>query len=394
MFLIKTFSYKLIFGTFFILMLVLNSFAEPTKEEKVIRLEDFVEGISSNEQLRLKVKDIMIEDISVKNLFKHIEQTEPSFWEYYFFGEKKLIFSIETDNLEILRRKLRLKSTNRLKVILQDDEVNFWRNWGMDADSRYNKVLEFVVESNPCEDVTRIIYQKIDSILRTRIEDEKLTERKIDIDEVFNTLVKNTLEPYLYNLEDAKKDNPCFKTFNLLKWLRGDKAYGFEISEYDLHEGLRDLLDPVINALEETLSNSKRHNVIVKVIGYTDQVPVNNAINVELDKTGIDKDDWGKVKNPLNIQFSTCNKDYLNGKEPSYISLVNDKVTKFEKINNNCELGAVRAYVATIYLMTKLGQDNFEYSYATGGIDTSDMNNKNDAMKRKVNVELIIKSAK
>lgn len=395
-----TFPAQVIFLTIFIFTFVANSFADPVLEKKEVQLEDFLKGVSLSEQSRLAVRDILAGNMSVKNLFREIEPTQPSLWDYYFFRKKEFNFVLASpDNLQILREKLRSNPINELTVILEDDQAGFWRRLGMDADSRYQRNLEFSVKftPTPCEDVTRLIYEEINSIFKTRIQSEKQTETKIDINEVFDSLVNNKLIPYLESLESSKSANPCFNDFKLLNWLRGDKAAGFEYGEYLMKPELKALLEPALNAIKQTISNSDKRKVTVKIIGYTDDVPVKtDGIDVVLSATGVDG--WDKINNPLNIQYSACRNDFLNGKEPFYIDLINNKTTKLEKVHNNCELGAVRAYVAAVYLTNELGTDGFEYSYATGGIAPSDKPGKtdikNDPGKRRINIEFVIKTAK
>jgi hypothetical protein len=343
--------------------------------------------------MRLKVKDIVIGKESVKQLFKDIEQKEPSWIEYYSGKTNTLTLIIkDSASLEELRVILAAQGVDGLKVILQDDRDTFLRTI---FPGRFNSAIDIPIIMTPCEEMTRIIYTRINSIVKEQVQKEGETDKRINLDQVFDMLLHDEIEPYIANLDVTKKDDPCINTFQLLKWLRGEQAPGFDLGEYNINEGLRGLLQPVTDALVDIQSSGALYNLDVKIVGYTDPVPVRtDKIDLQLNKTGVD--DWSKIEKPLDISYSGCSNDNLDGKNPVYIDFTNSGREHIkQKISNNCELGAVRAYVAMIYLMNKLGQKGVEYKYATGGIYPGYDNNKiKDSRKRKVSIELIIKTAK
>jgi hypothetical protein len=365
---------------------------------KYARLEEFADGVSFTEQMRLRVKDIRIGEASVMDLFRNPEQREPTWWEYYTLKKREITLAlIRRADVEELRRRLAERHADRLRVILHDDRDTIWKSiWGLTSEDRYNKIVDIVL-AMPCEEITRIVYQSIkesiNSKIKQRIEEERETDKRIDLNEVFELLLRDQIEPYIASLDATKKDDPCFKTFQLLKWLRGEEASGFEFAQYQINEGLRGLLDQVADALIEGKTGWALHKLTVKVIGYTDPVPVTkDGIALQRDKTGID--DWSKVENPLDVHYSACVGDRQAGGDPIYIALGRPLGKRIrDKIRSNCELGAVRAYVGSVYLMNKLGRTGIEYSYATGGIylnpgDTADLK------KRRINIELTVKAAK
>jgi flagellar motor protein MotB len=362
---------------------------------KPVQLEDFKHGVPFSERMSLKVKDIVIGNVSVRHLFNNIDQKEPSTWEYYSGKENTFNLILSNPNhLEELRMTLAAQNTDRLKVILQDDHGTFLRRI---FPGRFNRVIEIPITITPCDEITRIIYTRLNSIIKERSQKEGETDKHIDLDEVFDMLLRDEIEPYIATLDTVKKDDACLKTFQLLKWLRGEDISGFDLGEYNVNEGLQGLLKPVIDALVDEQSGSARYNLNLKILGYTDPVPVRmDKIDLQIDKTGIDE--WSKIEDPLDISYSGCSNDNLDSRNPVYIDFATaDKGKQIkQKISNNCELGAVRAYVTMIYLINKLGVKGVEYSYATGGVfpSPSDNDKKEDPKKRRVSIELTVKTAR
>ncbi len=389
-------------ATFFIALLPILLFGywlyQSSPTTKSVPLEEFVKGVSFSEKIRLKVNDILVGEVSVKHLFQNIEQKKPSWWEYYFILPKNNLSLIvnNPEHLEELRLTLAVQHTDRLKVILQDDRETILRRIWVVRD-RYEKVIEIPIVITPCDEITRIIYTSINSIIKEQTQKQGETEEHIDLDEVFDMLLRDKIEPYIAGLDAVKKDDSCFKTFQLFTWLDGKDVYGFDLGEYRIHEGLQGLLDLVIDVLVKIYSNWERSNLSVRIIGYTDLATVNtDGIDLQMDRTGID--DWSKIENPLDVRYSGCSDDRVEGNAPVYISFITgeEKQIGQKKIRNNCELGAVRAYVAMVYLINKLGPNGVKYSYATGGIYSSpnDNDKKKDPKKRKINIEFTIKAAK
>lgn len=349
-------------------------------------------GVILNEQMRLEVKDILAGNKSVKALFEDLEYKEPSLREYYSLKKRDINLLISNpEHLEKLRQTIAEQKTDRLKVILEDDRKTFWRGWSLwSSEDRYRKVIEIPVATTTCDKVTRIIYERINSIIKDKIQKAGETEQHINLGEVFNLLLRDEIEPYIDNLKSVEKNDPCFETFQLLKWLRGEDVPGFDFEKYRINEHLQGLLEPVVGALKDIQSNSTQYHLVVKTVGYTDNVPV-EAIRLQKEETGIGYDGWSAIQNPLDVRYDGCTDNRLNNSAAGYIGYNSGVGRKIgHNIINNCELGAVRAYVATVYLMNKLGRDGAEYSYATGGVSNDE---KDDAKKRKINIELTIKAA-
>src|SRR5207248_66160 len=91
------------------------------------------------------------------------------------------------------------------------------------------------LEMTPCERVTRVVYKEIDSTVKRELERAGQTERPITLDYVFDLLLKEQIEPFMKKeLTQSERDDPCFKDFTLLKWLRNEDVPGFEFSRYRL----------------------------------------------------------------------------------------------------------------------------------------------------------------
>src|SRR6185503_2766262 len=138
--------------------------------------------------------------------------------------------------------------------------------------------------------------------------------------------------------------------------------------KYYMKEGLKELLNHVVSTLKKERAQSgwDRYNLKVKVIGYTDEAPVESEIAILTSQSGIQ--DWSKIRRALQIHYDACTGDTLDGNSPVYIDYPMAKGKQIKKIKNNCELGAVRAYIAMVYLINELDWNDAEYSYATGGI--------------------------
>jgi hypothetical protein len=132
----------------------------------------------------------------------------------------------------------------------------------------------------------------------------------------------------------------------------------------------------------------------VKVVGHTDPVVVRTEKNFQIESTGIEG--WDKIENPLNLRYSGCTDNRLTGSRPVYLDFVKNSGTPVTEVNDNCKLGAARAYVAIAYLRNKLGQQGVEYSYATGGVYApTDKNEiRADSKKRRIDIEFTIKAAR
>jgi len=365
-----------------------------TPAEKSIQLQELLKGFSFTEQIRFKVEDIVVGTKSVKDLFDDLDHRQPTRLEYYTFKETTRQLRVSSnEKLAQLQQTLIAEGTDRLRVTLKDDWQTFWKHIpGLSSESLYVSSFEIQIVRTPCDEVTRIIYSSIDSIIRKKIEKAGTTDTNINLNEVFDKLLNDTLEPYLATLAPVAQADPCFKTFRLLKWIKGDDVTGFDSGEYRLHDGLQLELEPTIVALLQIHSNWSKYQLRVKVVGHTDRQVVITQKDFNLANSGIAV--WDNLENPLNLRYSGCSGDRLTGRQPVYLDFVQNSGTPIKEITDNCKLGAARAYVATAYLRYKLGLPGVEYDYATGGVySSSKYTSESDALKRRIDIEFTIRAA-
>jgi flagellar motor protein MotB len=331
-----------------------------------IRLEDLLEGISLTEQMRLSVKDITVGTESVKYLFNNLEQEEPSFLQYYLFKETTIRLSVGShEKLAQLQQTLNAQHTDRLRLIFKDERRAFWKHIpGLGSEDLYTDIWELVIIKTPCDELTRIVYTSINSTIKEKLQKVGTTDKHINLNEVFDKLLHDEIEPYLASLDPISRDDPCFNTFQLLRWVKGEDVSGFDSGEYRLHEGLQRALEPAVAALLEVGSGWSQYTLSVKVVGHTDPVVVRTEKNFQIESTGIEG--WDKIENPLNLRYSGCSDNRLTGSRPVYLDFVKNSGTPVTEVNDNCKLGAARAYVAIAYLRNKLGQQGVEYRLCDG----------------------------
>jgi hypothetical protein len=360
-----------------------------------IKLEGLLHGVSVTEQARLKIADIRVGEVSVKHLFDYSDQRVVTWWEYYGFKKTTTLLKVgDREKLAQLQQALILAKTARLRVILHDDRQTIWRGVpGLNSEDLYTRSIEFAITKTPCDIVTEIVYSGINSIIKKRIEKTGITDKDISLNEVFDELLHDNLEPYMASLSKVEESDPCFKTFQLMKWIRGDDAPGFDSGEYKLHEGLQRALEPTIVALLQTYSNWSKFNLKIRVVGYTDpQVVITNK---DFLPTNSGFTAWDVVEEPYNLRYSGCRNDHLAGSQPTYLELNKNFGTLVTQVNDNCKLGAARAYVATVYIKYKLALSAAEFYYATGGIYRADKRTSaSDPSKRRIDVEFTVKTAK
>jgi hypothetical protein len=288
-----------------------------------------------------------------------------------------------------------------LEVILKDA----WNPWNFKTPYQYSIVIPVTFEPTPCEKATRLIYQKIISTSIKEQNEQSVikqgqTNRSLDFNEVFHKLVDDReIETYIDKL-DTVKDRPCVETFRLLKMRTEEKTTGFVSGAYALYPRIQAGLKLIIKAMA-TAPDWWKSDLSVKVTGFTDEVEVSRNADrkLEINQTEISPKAWSKVNYRFEVFYSGCESSRLNVKDrPVFLSFTTNqsKQQVGPRITNNCELGAVRAYVALVYITSELGRNNSEDSYATGGIFSGPHanNKKDDPEKRRVNVEFTIRAAK
>lgn len=378
------------------LLISTNSLSGQVESDGEIRLQNLVTGHPIIKKSRFRVVDIKVDKTSVKDLFLPVDGENQGLGSY--FGRREVVTLKVNDKrvLSKLRSLLLSQEKPHLSLFLEDTGpiASFYKMFSpiIFTKLEISTAMEvpLTIDITPCERITRIVYRSIDSILSREISRAGQTQGSVTLDQVFDMLLRDKLEPYLETLTPSERSNPCFNTFNLLKWLRNQEAHGFEFAEYRLNQGLKAVLLSVTDSLYK-IRNWRRHNLQIDIIGYTDSVPFERRpyLWLRADATGIDN-----LHDPLSIYYAGCAKDRITGDYPVFISLDTPTGNPIgEQINDNCELGATRAYVTAAFLIKGLGRENVKYKYATGGVSDSTLERKDDALKRKVGARITVKAA-
>ncbi len=250
--------------------------------------------------------------------------------------------------------------------------------------------IPFTIDyATPCEEVTRVIYLAIGSEMAKEVRLEGDSPTSIPLDHIFSLLLTDKVVPFIQHLSPIDRNNQCFKEFDLLNWLRNEKIEGFDLSDYALRQGLRE----VLRGIGGTLAGMKweRYHFYIELIGYADQSVFQRARPLSQRDTGIGG--WNQIRHPLAVYYRGCKGNRLLEKNPTSVAFGEEsEMLVGGEIKDNCELGAARAYVATAFLVNLLGTNNIEYKYGTGGIiETNDRSL--DYLNRRIEIRIVAKSA-
>lgn len=345
-----------------------------------------LKGVALHKRKRLQVRDIVAGNVSVRQLFQPVPETPPSAIEYYVTtaSDTVTIRVIGREQLQNLLETMAIQHTSTFKVILRDDRKTFLRHkWPFD-DSYFNAVREWTIEETPCEQITHIAYRKIRDSVREQFR-EGSTSRHVSLNAVFDLLLHDDIDKFLQSLGPMRSTPPCLKTYQLYQWLKGEDVAGFAFGRYELTDGIRSSLRPVANALLDTRRDWQRYRLRIRVVGYADASKVETKKELRANATGVN------LRDPLDIRYLGCSGDTLTSKTPSYVSGTVNGIPIGQQVINNCQLGAVRAYVAVAYFEEVLGHENVDYEYATGGVHP--LATKRDAAHRKLDIDLDLRAA-
>jgi hypothetical protein len=345
-------------------------------------------GLSIHTRKRFQVEDIKVKGRSVMQLFNIDKDDRPSWTRLDYFAEKTIHISINSQNFAELEAIIKEEGAEGLCVILLDKR-QIWRWVPWNANDDFHKREFYVPIETKCEEITNIFYKKMVSTVKEQFERtmEAGTHQPVSINSVFSDLVANKLEDYITTLEPVNRDSKCQTTFELLQWLKGGEAAGFESGKYRLRGDLQAMLQTIEGGVQTTKDEWSQYILEIRVIGFTDQHEVRPDIPLLARQTGVY---WGNVEDPPNVHFSGCAVNDLDG-EPVYLNFDGANGVPITTIVNNCQLGAVRAYVAMVYLFNRLSGSNISFSYATGGVHRTA---SSDANKRKIDIELSVRAAR
>lgn len=355
--------------TFLLLLLALLCLCRPgraaTRLEAVTLSRLRESGVIIHTQARFEVKQIEVNGGDVTRLLKVEWPPRPAWWK--FFAETAVMISVDDEHVDELRAVLDEAPLKQLKVTLLDEHPA-WRMVPWSDDEELYKPEYIIPVETKCEEITNIFYQKINSLVADEIRTVAAgsTSKPVDINEVFGKLVEGKLKAYMDTLGPIRRDARCQTTFELLNWLKGGEVAGFVSGKYRLREDLKGLLETTIRAVEAVKADWPQYDLRINVIGYTDLDKVESPVPLSANQTGVY---WGNVKDPPEVYYDRCSGDILDKSVgAAYLGFEAGGGRLVGEIENNCELGAVRAYVATVYLFNRFGLSNVTYSYATGGV--------------------------
>jgi outer membrane protein OmpA-like peptidoglycan-associated protein len=378
-------------------LLVVSAAGEATEGGRPVRLKAFVDGHTIEKPIRFNVKNIEIGQASILNLFLPLE-TEKSRVGRYFGEREEITLKLKNQFAFSTLQSIALKHKKpRIIVLLEDKSIvakiyNKFRRI-MLTRTEFSNVLEIPIDLTPCERITQIFYDNIGPEFTEAVRQAGQTGESLKLEDVFDILLKNQVKPFMDSLDPLSKSDPCFRNFRLLEWLRNQEAHGFEFAEYKINPDLKEILSRVAGSLTE-IRTWQLYDFQLYVTGYTDSKSFKEKpdLALEASATGI-----GGLKDPLKIYYSGCVNDRATG-PPRPKELSEERgVPVGPSVNNNCELGAARAYVAAMFLRSRLGTKNMEYRYATGGISPTAPTvpgQKSDLLERKVDIRIVVKAAK
>lgn len=353
-------------------------------------------GLTLRAQMRFTLQKVEVAGYDVTRLFHGRNDEEPSWSTGKYFVETNIRVLVKgQEELDELQAAIDARQATGLKITLSDERYYIWR-WVPGSGSEELHRQEFYVRiETKCEEITNIFYKEIISRVREQAHNaEGGTNKPVNINEVFDALVKDKIDDYMKSLGPVRRDTQCQTTYELLRWLKGGEASGFGLGKYEITEDLKGLLETTINAVRAANADWSHLKLSVGVVGSTDPSEVKKKIPFSIYEPGIE---WGNIKKPPDVRYKGCYRNDLVGKDPAYIGFgAEDGKSIAGQITNNCELGAARAYVATVYFVSKFGLNDVDYSYATRGVYSRPPGNneKFNPKKRKIDIELLVKAAK
>lgn len=380
-----------------LLLLVPLCFCRPCRA--AIRTEPLIlNGLNGNSvtihtRMRFDVKKIELQGDNVLHFFKVKRAEQPTWWKP--FAETTIDISVDAERADELQAALDKAPLKELKVTLLDEwAVLRWVPWS-DNEEFHRREYTIPVETT-CEEITNIFYKRINALFEQELQREAAgsTTEPVNLNYVFGKLVEGQLEYYLDTLRPVRRDAKCQTTFELLNWLKGGEASGFVSGKYHLRDDLKGLLETMARAVEAVKADWSQYDLNIKIIGYTDLDKIKSPLSLSANQTGVY---WGNLKDPPEVYYGGCSDDKLvPGDGPVYRDFEAGGGEPVGTIKNNCELGAARAYVATVYLFNRLGASNLTYSYATGGVHPkSDSRNRASyAEQRKIDIMFTLNAAR
>ena len=364
-------------------------------------LDQLYKGHPVNLKERFAVSRVQVAEDDVTEFFV-LEAQRPTSWNPRRIGEATIKVRNKHSLLK-LQILLAHQKDPHLALIVEDDgwvaTIYRFLPSSFQISARFKDTVYVPVDLNPCENITAVIYQNIDSVLKRTIERAGQTGDPVTLDDVFELLLKEQVEPFIERMERIRPRDTrheCYTTFSLLNWLRKKEAQGFEFYGYSITDDLKEILGRIGSSLRD-MQAWQRYQLWISVTGYTNDIRFGKddyGRNLELPllagNTGV-----RSLRDPLRIWYTDCSGDVLQKNGPIEISFASSGQQEVgDLVSDNCELGAVRAYVALAFLRQAIGTDAIELSYATGGISPAAPKGKKDPATRKAEIRFRVVAAR
>jgi len=361
--------------------------AQSTPPGNPVSIENFTSGVEIPQEEGYEVSDFEFGQYKVNSLFKAIPIKS-----HGTPGTTGTLL-IKVNNEEALA-ELKQKSLSvedlKIGVVMHKEAWNchLLGGWISIGCNKRREIPFTLNNSDPCQAVTRIIYLALGDKMTKEMELQGDSHAPITLDQAFSILLADKAEDYIRTkLSPIARENQCFKEFALYKWLRNEEIEGYEPTDYSLHEGLRSVLRGIASALGGM--KMERYYFQIEIIGYADQTQFQKPHPLSKTETNITT--WNS---PFAVYYTGCRENHLLLKMKAVTIGLDEKSMNpvDSEINDNCELGATRAFIAATYLKNMLGTYNIDYRYGTGGMIETDDRSK-DYLNRKVEIRVIAKSA-
>jgi hypothetical protein len=354
------------------------------------RIQDLIEGRTVPFHSVYEIVNIKVGSKSVWPLLKITESNGT--WKWASLVKTVVVQAANPKAFAELRALLMTQDSPALTIELEGSGVRQWMNdrfgdlvrreWPRHA----TITLRVSLDENPCEPVKRVIYRSIDPALKTLISSGQ-TKQPITLDSLFRLLIADHLQPYMdKELQPIDLNHRCFENFLLYNWIKGEQASGFEYEKYELNPDLHEILSRIADALAMH-RKSQRFLYEIDVTGYTDldKFIDQPQLPLQASQTGIEE-----LHDPLLVFYAGCAGNSMTGPNPTFVEGgVASGTPVGPSVENNCELGAVRAYVTLAALANRLGSENATYRYASGGMAKDQ---SSAAEQRKVAISIRVKT--
>lgn len=247
-----------------------------------------------------------------------------------------------------------------------------------------NREVIFQIESE-CDKIKQIISTEIMNSKPNIM--AKQTTEELDLNKLFARLKDNELKRWMANLDDVPPSKAlCQETYKLLKYINDGDEHGFDKNKITLSPILTNYLDRASDSVRSHLLNYSdgKIQLNIKVIGYTDIDPFKRTIDYN-----------ATLKEPVYYDESSCRENTADKNSLTFVNFntgaPSPALTNVpDRIKNNCQLSAVRAFNSLKYLKSKFPNTKIQFSYSAGGQGVG----STLALQRKINIKISLDAGK